>query len=153
METTGRNGLRSSHLELLSLCPLKKWEIWSLDIKSAMIRGDSFHRDPFVHALPKRGPSGRNCSRELRVAAYGLIDAPAASFATLHKYLLYEGRSISEAGKVSAFLPITRIFALLIMARVLLLRRLRPALMIFLDVETAAFWLRRRCTLRDGSGR
>ena len=37
--------LRSSHLHVISLSALKKWGIWSLDIKNAFLQADGFDRD------------------------------------------------------------------------------------------------------------
>ena len=75
----------------LAACP-KKRAVWTLDIKAALLRLDSFTWDVFVRAPPDWDPRSRTRTWTPRVAAYGLNDAPAASFATRHKYLLGEDK-------------------------------------------------------------
>ena len=38
VDTSGCVALRSSHLQVISLSALKKWRLWSLDIKNAFLR-------------------------------------------------------------------------------------------------------------------
>merc|ERR1712131_293647 len=48
VDTSGCVSLRSSHLQVISLSALKKWKIWSLDIKNAFLQADGFQRDVFL---------------------------------------------------------------------------------------------------------
>ena len=50
-DAPGRNSLRPSHLQEISLCAIKKWTLWSLDAKNAFLRADGFTRDVFLVAL------------------------------------------------------------------------------------------------------
>ena len=68
--------LRSPHLQLLALFAIKTWTIWSPDIKHAFIQTDYFHRDVYVRVPPGNGPSSKNRAWEIRMAAFGLNDAP-----------------------------------------------------------------------------
>ena len=95
--------LRSSHLRLLSLCALKKWRKWSLDIKNARLQANSFDHDVIDHAPAEWDPSRTARTWKLRAPARGLNDAPAAFYNTLHKYLLGDEHSIEEIGFPFAF--------------------------------------------------
>ena len=52
VETSGCVSLRSPHLRAISLSALKKWRLWSLDIKHAFLQADAFQRVVFLHAPP-----------------------------------------------------------------------------------------------------
>ena len=42
VDTSSRVSVRSSHLQVISLSALKKWSLWSLDIKNAFLQADPF---------------------------------------------------------------------------------------------------------------
>ena len=46
-DTSGRVSFRSSHLQVVALGAITKWELWSLDIKNAFLQEDGFDRDVF----------------------------------------------------------------------------------------------------------
>ena len=48
VDTSGCVRLRSSHLQVISLSALKKWRLWSLDIKDAFLQADPLQRDVFL---------------------------------------------------------------------------------------------------------
>ena len=70
VETAGRVCPRASHLQLISSRTVKKWGIWSLDIKSAFVQTGSLCRDVFVHASPGSGAPRTKRDWELRVAPW-----------------------------------------------------------------------------------
>ena len=39
VETSGCVGLRSSHLQVVSLSAIRQWKLWSLDVKDAFLQG------------------------------------------------------------------------------------------------------------------
>ena len=55
VDTTCCVGLRSSHLQVISLRAIEEWELWSLDIKNAFLQADGFTRGVFL-----QGPLHRN---------------------------------------------------------------------------------------------
>ena len=77
---------------------MEKWGNWTLDIKHALLQADFPHRDVSVHAPPEWASSRSSRTSKLRVASYGLHDAPVAFYATLHKCPLDKKRSIEAAG-------------------------------------------------------
>ena len=78
VDTSSRVSLRSSHLQVNSLGALKKWRLWSLDIKNAYFQSDPFHREVYLHAPPEWCPMNPNRVWKLNTPAYGLNDAPVA---------------------------------------------------------------------------
>ena len=56
-DATGCVSLRSSHLRVISLSAIKKWKVWSLDIKNASIQAGGPTRNVFPQAPPERKPS------------------------------------------------------------------------------------------------
>ena len=44
METSGCVSPHSSHLQVISLIALKKWNLWSLEIKNALLQADGCDR-------------------------------------------------------------------------------------------------------------
>ena len=50
VETSGCVSLRSSRLQVISLSAIRKWKLWSLDIKNACSQADGFERDVFLRA-------------------------------------------------------------------------------------------------------
>ena len=70
--------MRSSHLEVVSLGALKKWKLWSLDIKNACLQADPVRREVYLHAPPEWRPKNPKRVWELTTPAYGLNDAPVS---------------------------------------------------------------------------
>ena len=52
VDTSGCVSLRPSHLQVISLSALKKWRLWSLDIKNAFLQADTLRRNVFLQAPP-----------------------------------------------------------------------------------------------------
>ena len=48
VDTSGCASLRSSHLRVISLRALRKWNFWSLGIKNAYLQADGFGRGVFL---------------------------------------------------------------------------------------------------------
>ena len=73
---------RSSHLQLISLGALRKWPLWSLDIKNAFGQADGFDRDVF-----RRAPCGWNSTDARRAwklrAAYSISSVLGQVFGEL----------------------------------------------------------------------
>ena len=88
MDTSGCVSLRSSHLRVISLSAIQKWELWSLGIKNAFSQADGFGRDVFLHAPNAWGPPRQGRAWKLEAPAFGLNDAPAAFRCFLKRHLL-----------------------------------------------------------------
>ena len=56
VETSGSVSLRSSHLQVISLAALRKWKLWSVDIKNAFLQADGFGRVVFIQSPPEWRP-------------------------------------------------------------------------------------------------
>ena len=100
--------LRSSHLQVVSLSALKKWKLWSLDIKNASLRADPSPREDYLHAPLKWCPKNPNRAWNLNDPVYGLNDAPSEFRKTLKRYLLQSETSLKLVGprfEVSALDP------------------------------------------------
>ena len=50
VDIAGCVSCRSSHLQVVSLGALRKWPLWSLDIKNAFLQADGFDRDVLLRA-------------------------------------------------------------------------------------------------------
>ena len=50
VDNAGRASRGSSHLQLISLGAPKKWPIWSLDIKNALLQAGGFDREIYLRA-------------------------------------------------------------------------------------------------------
>ena len=98
VETSGRARLRASRPQVISRGALKRWNIWSLNIKNALSQADGFGREVFVRAPLGWGPKTAYRIRKLRAPASGLKKASAAFQRTLGRYLLNSGASLSRAG-------------------------------------------------------
>ena len=98
VDTSGCVSLRSSHLQLVSLSAIRKWELWSLDIKNAFLQADGFDRDVFLHAPAEWGPTCTTRVWKAKAPAFGLNDALAASRRPLERYLLSSGVSMESVG-------------------------------------------------------
>ena len=75
VDTSSCVSQRFSHLQVISLSALKKWKLWSLDIKNACLQADPFPRAVYLQAPREWCP--RNPCRvwRLNAPAYGLNDA------------------------------------------------------------------------------
>ena len=85
IETSGSVSLRSSHLQVISLAALRRWKLWSIDIKNAFLQADGIGRDVFMQSPPEWCPGDIRRIWKLNAPAYGLIDAPAASHRSLKR--------------------------------------------------------------------
>ena len=72
---------------VVSLNALRKWKLWSLDVKEASSRADRFDRDVFLHAPEEWDPACSTRVWELKAPAYGLNDAPVAFRRSLKRHL------------------------------------------------------------------
>ncbi len=48
VDTSSCVSIRSSPLQVISLIALKKWSLWSLDIKNAFLQADPFPREVYL---------------------------------------------------------------------------------------------------------
>ena len=78
VDSSGRVSLRSSMLQVISLCAIKKWDLWCLDIKTPFLPADGATRDVFLQAPDEWGPLFSDRVWKLKAPASGLHDAPAA---------------------------------------------------------------------------
>ena len=97
-DASGCVSLRSSHLQVISLCAIEKWEIWSLDTKAAFWQADRFYRDVFRRAPMEWSPLSGLRTWKLRAPTNGLNAAPVASYRSLEKHLLDSVDSMEEVG-------------------------------------------------------
>ena len=72
VDTSGRVSLRSSHLQVVSLNAIRKWELRSLGNKTEFLRAGGFGRDVFLHAPMEWDPTSATRARKLKAPAYGL---------------------------------------------------------------------------------
>ena len=79
---------RSSHSQLISLWPSKKWPMWTLDIKNAFLQADGFDRDVYLRAPCRWNTKGNRRAWRLRAPAYGLNDATVATHRPPRRYLV-----------------------------------------------------------------
>ena len=89
---------------------LKKWTLWSLDIKNAMLQWDGFSRDVPLRALDEWGNLNVCRFWKWNYPAYGLNDAPAATRRSPQKYLANSELSLAKEGsqdRASSFDPST----------------------------------------------
>ena len=89
---------RSSNLEAIFLVAPKKWELRSLDIKSASLRADGFGRDAYLRAPSEWDPRGAQRIWKLRAPGYGLHDAALAFRKTLNGCVLQKRDSLALVG-------------------------------------------------------
>ena len=87
VDTSSCVSLRSSHLQVISLSALKKWSLWSLDIKNAFLQADPFPREVYLQAPREWCPRMPSRIWRLNAPAYGLNDAPVEFHKTLKRYL------------------------------------------------------------------
>ena len=83
---------------MISLSALKKWKLWSLDIKNAFLQADPFPREVYLQAPREWCPCNPCRVWRLNDPAYGLNDAPAEFHKTLKRYLVKSQESLQLAG-------------------------------------------------------
>ena len=105
MDTSGCLSLRSSRLQANPLSSLKKWKLWSPDIKNAFPDADGFTRDVFLHAPPEWEPSKACRFWKINAPAYGLNDAPVAFRQSPQKHLVSSELSLTKVGMENKVLP------------------------------------------------
>ena len=98
VDTSSCVALRSSHLQVISLSALKRWRLWSLDIKNAFLQADPFTRDVFLQAPDEWRPRNSGRFWKLNAPAYGLNDAPVEFHKTLKRYLSQTDASLKLVG-------------------------------------------------------
>ena len=98
VDTSSCVSLRSSHLQVISLSALKRWNLWSLDIKNAFLQADPFPREVYLQAPPEWCPRLSSRIWRLNAPAYGLNDAPVEFHKTLKRYLVKSGESLKLVG-------------------------------------------------------
>ena len=98
VDTSGCVSLRSSHLQVISRSAIRKWKLWSLDLKNAFLQADGFDRDVFLHAPAEWDKPCKGRVWELKAPAYGLNDAPVAFHRYLKRYLLNSELSMGRVG-------------------------------------------------------
>ena len=84
MATSGCESLRSSHLQVIPKSAIRKWKLWSLNIKDAFLRADEFDRGVCLRAPEEWDPPSETRVWKLKAPAFGLNDALAA-FHRSHK--------------------------------------------------------------------
>ena len=93
-DTSSCVSLRSSHLQVISLSALKKWKLWSLDIKNAFLQADPFPREVYLQASREWCPRTLSRIWRLNAPAYGLNGAPVEFHKTLKRYLVKSQESL-----------------------------------------------------------
>ena len=83
---------------MISLSALKKWQLWSLDIKNFFPQADPFPREVYLHAPLEWRPKNPNRAWKLNAPAYGLNDATVEFRETLKRYLLQSEAFRAPAG-------------------------------------------------------
>ena len=97
-DTSGCVSLRSSHLQVVSLSAIRKWELWSSDIRIAFSQAGGFDWDVFLHAPRRWGPTCTTRAWKLKAPAYGFNDALVAFRRSLKRYLLKSELSMMCVG-------------------------------------------------------
>ena len=97
-DTASCVSLRSSPHQVISLGALKKWELWSLDIKNAFLQADPSPREVYLHAPLEWRPENPNIVWKLNAPGNGLNEAPVEFRRTLKRYLLQSANSPKLAG-------------------------------------------------------
>ena len=76
VDASGCASLRSSHLQVISICILKKWRLWRLDIKNAPLQTEPPRTDVFPQAPPGGESSDSRRFWKLNAPACGPFDLP-----------------------------------------------------------------------------
>ena len=108
VDTPGRDSFRPSRLQVISLGAVGKWNIWSPDIKNAILQADGFRREAFLRAPANWDPKGDHRMWQLQAPACGVDDEPAALRQTLKRYSCRPENSLACVGlqfQVSSFDP------------------------------------------------
>ena len=153
VDTSGCLRLRSSRLRVFFIIAIKKWGIWGVDIKIAFLQADGFVRDVFLHAPGEWDPLCRERVWDLEEPAYGLNDAPVASYRSSKKYLLGSEASAEGVGlrcEASTFDPCH--FFVFRAKGVSFSEYSRPVLMTFLCAANRTYWSRCAFFLNVASG-
>ena len=95
-DASGRVSPRLSPLQASSLCAIKKWMLWSLDVKNAFLRADGFTRDALLQAPIECEPLRCALIWKLKTPAFRLDDAPLACHRDLEKHLLNSDESVKQ---------------------------------------------------------
>ena len=90
--------LRSSHLQVISPCAIRKSNAWSLDIKNAFSQVDGFGRDGCLQAPVGWEPWRSDRIWKLKASAYGLNDAPVAFHRSLMRQILNSEAPMKHVG-------------------------------------------------------
>ena len=98
VDTSGCVSLRSSHLRALSLSAVRKWELWSLDIKHAFLQEDGCTRGVFLQAPSGWEPLRSDRVWKLEAPAYDLNGAPVVVHRSLTKHFLSSDASLKRVG-------------------------------------------------------
>ena len=98
VETAGCVSKRSSHLQVISLGALKKWESWRLDISDAFPRADGFCRDIYVRAPGEWISKDARRIMKLEAPAYSLGGSPAAFRQSWREYSVESVESPFKVG-------------------------------------------------------
>ena len=104
VDTSWCVSLRLSHLQVISLCAIKKWKLRSLDITNAFSQKGGVTRDVLLQGPAEWGPVWR-----LKAPAFGFNDAPAAFRRSLKKHILNSNESMKRVGprcKVSTYVSL-----------------------------------------------
>ena len=98
VDTSSCVSFRSFYLQVISLSALKKWKLWSLDIKNAFLQADPFSREVYLRAPREWCPRAHSQIWRLNAPAYGLNDAPVEFHKTLKRYLVKSTESLKLVG-------------------------------------------------------
>ena len=96
--TSGRVSLRSSHLQVISLRGIKKWDLWSSGIENAFLQAGGFARNVFLQGPVEWGPLRSDRIWKLQAPGRGLNDAPAAFRRSPKRHILDPDNSMRGAG-------------------------------------------------------
>ena len=97
-EIAGRESRRSSHLHVIYLGALRKWPLWSLDVKDACLQADGFGCDAYLRA-PWKWNSADPCRVwKLRKPAHGSNGAPVAFRRSSREYVVNSVSSLPTVG-------------------------------------------------------
>ena len=87
---------------------MRKWRLWSLDVKNAFLQAGGFDRDAFWHAPMEWDPTCTTRVWKLKAPAHSLDDAQGAFHRSLKRHLLDSELSTQGVGlrcQASAFDP------------------------------------------------
>ena len=79
-DASGRVSFRSSHLQVISPSAIRTWKLWNLESKHAFLQENGFCRDVFSQAPGYWDPYCKTRVWKLKAPAFGLNNAPAASY-------------------------------------------------------------------------